>query len=150
MTGSVGRRLLRGRRPAADPDLEQALALLHALQDPATGGFIAPPEAFGVGVNTDTTAWVTSGLVQCGIDPQAPEWTTAQGKTPLDYLVSMQRPDGHFDWTEEYAGGAFETYSSVRPLTGVAFSSAPPGPPRRDQPGGAPGRRPWPPARRCR
>lgn len=38
----------------------------------------------------------------------------------------MQRPDGHFDWTGEYAGGAFETYSSVRPLGGAAFSSSPP------------------------
>ena len=38
----------------------------------------------------------------------------------------MQRPDGHFDWTDEYAGGSFETYSSVRPLGGAAFSSPPP------------------------
>ena len=100
--------------------------LLHTLQDPATGGFIAPPESFGVGVNTDTTSWVTSGLIQCGIDPQGPDWTTAQGKTPLDYLVSMQRPDGHFDWTDEFAGGAFETLDSVRPLGGIGFSTEPP------------------------
>ncbi|HTF09808.1 MAG TPA: hypothetical protein VK659_16695, partial [Asanoa sp.] len=108
-----------------DADLQQAFELLHSVQDPATGGFIAPPP-FGVGVNTDTTAWVASGLVQCGIDPQGPEWTTAQGKTPLDYLVSMQQPDGHFEWTGEYAGGSFETSSSVRPLVGVAFSTGPP------------------------
>jgi hypothetical protein len=126
MTGSAVAALCATGVAPGDPDLDQALSLLHDLQDPATGGFIAPPEAFGIGVNTDTTAWVTSGLVQCGIDPQAAEWTTAQGKTPLDYLVSMQRPDGHFDWTDEFAGGAFETYSSVRPLSGEAFSARPP------------------------
>jgi hypothetical protein len=126
MTGSVVAAFCAAGVGADDPDLEQAMQLLHSLQDPATGGFIAPPESFGVGLNTDTTSWVTSGLIQCGIDPQGAEWTTAEGRTPLDYLVSMQRPDGHFDWTEEYAGGAFETYSSVRPLGGVAFSSAPP------------------------
>jgi hypothetical protein len=126
MTGSVVAAFCAAGVGVEDPDLEQALILLHSLQDPASGGFVAPPESFGVGLNTDTTSWVTSGLVQCGIDPQGPEWTTAQGKTPLDYLVSMQRPDGHFDWTDEYGGGAFETYSSVRPLGGVAFSSAPP------------------------
>jgi hypothetical protein len=126
MTGSVVAAFCAAGVGVEDPDLGQALSLLHSLQDPASGGFIAPPESFGVGLNTDTTSWVTSGLVQCGIDPQGPEWTTAQGKTPLDYLVSMQRPDGHFDWTDEYGGGAFETYSSVRPLGGVAFSSAPP------------------------
>jgi len=126
MTGSVVAAFCAAGVAPGDPDLQQAFASLHSLQDPATGGFINPPESFGIGLNTDTTAWVTSGLIQCGIDPQGPEWTTAQGKTPLDYLVSMQRPDGHFDWTEEFGGGAFETYSSVRPLGGVAFSAAAP------------------------
>lgn len=126
MTGSVVAAFCAAGVTPGDPGLDQALALLHTLQDPATGSFIAPPESFGIGVNTDTTAWVTSGLVQCGIDPQGPEWTTAQGKTPLDYLLSMQKADGHFDWTTEFSGGAFETYSAVRPLMGVGFSTAPP------------------------
>lgn len=130
MTGSVVAAFCVAGVQPGDPDLDQAIDLLHSLQDPATGGFIAPPEAFGIGVNTDTTSWVASGLVQCGIDPQGPEWTTAQGKTPFDYLLSMQRPDGHFDWTGEFAGGAFETYSSVRPLMGAGFSA--PAPPRLD------------------
>jgi len=125
MTGSALAAFCAAGVKPDDPDLQQALALLHSVQDPATGGFVAPPP-FGIGVNTDTTAWVASGLVQCGIDPQAPEWTTGAGKTPLDYLVSMQRPDGHFDWTAEYGGGAFETYSAVRPLVGVPFSTAAP------------------------
>jgi len=126
MTGSVVAAFCAAGVGSGDPDLSEALTLLHSLQDPATGGFIAPPEAFGIGVNTDTTAWVTSGLIQCGIDPQGPEWTTAQGKTPLDYLLSMQQLDGHFAWTGEIDGGAFETYSAVRPLGGVAFSTEPP------------------------
>jgi hypothetical protein len=126
MTGSVVAAFCAAGVTPSDPDLSKALTLLHTLQDPATGGFIAPPESFGIGVNTDTTSWVTSGLIQCGIDPQGPEWTTSQGKTPLDYLVSLQRPDGHFDWTAEFAGGAFETYDSVRPLGGIGFSTAPP------------------------
>jgi prenyltransferase/squalene oxidase-like repeat protein len=126
MTGSVVAAFCAAGVSTNDPDLQQAFALLHSLQDPATGGFIAPPESFGIGVNTDTTAWVASGLIQCGIDPQSPQWTTDQGKTPLDYLVSLQRPDGHFDWTEEFAGGPFETYGSVRPLGGIGFSTAAP------------------------
>lgn len=126
MTGSVVAAFCAAGIGTGDPDLQQAFALLHSLQDPATGGFIAPPESFGIGVNTDTTSWVTSGLIQCGINPQGPEWTTDQGKTPLDYLVSLQRPDGHFDWTDEFAGGSFETYDSVRPLGGIGFSTAPP------------------------
>ncbi len=126
MTGSVVAAFCAAGVGVGDPDLQEALDLLHTLQDPATGGFVAPPESFGIGVNTDTTSWVVSGLIQCGIDPQGPEWTTAQGKTPLDYLVSMQQPDGHFKWTEEFDGGAFETFDSVRPLGGIGFSTEPP------------------------
>jgi hypothetical protein len=126
MTGSVLAAFCAAGVGPGDPDLARALALLHTLPDPETGGFIAPPESFGIGVNTDTTSWVTSGLIQCGIDPQGPEWTTAEGKTPLDYLVSLQRPDGHFDWTGEFAGGPFETFDSVRPLGGIGFSTEPP------------------------
>lgn len=125
VTGSAIAALCAAGAGPGDPDLQEALALLRANQDPATGGFVASA-LFGIGVNTDTTGWVASGLVQCGIDPQGPAWTTAQGKTPLDYLLAMQKPDGHFAWTEDYDGGAFETYSSVRPLAGVAFSTAPP------------------------
>lgn len=126
MTGSAVAAFCAAGVGPGDPDLDQAIELLHSLQDPASGGFIAPPESFGIGVNTDTTSWVASGLIQCGIDPQGPEWTTAQGKTPLDYLVSLQRPDGHFDWTGEFAGGPFETFDSVRPLGGIGFSTEPP------------------------
>jgi hypothetical protein len=126
MTGSVLAAFCAAGVGRGDSDLDQAVNLLHTLQDPATGGFIAPPESFGIGVNTDTTSWVASGLIQCGIDPQGPEWTTNQSKTPFDYLVSLQRPDGHFDWTDEFAGGAFETFDSVRPLGGIGFSTEPP------------------------
>ena len=135
------RRLLRGGRGYRRPRPGAGADLLHSLQDPATGGFIAPPESFGVGVNTDTTSWVASGLIQCGIDPQGPEWTTAQGKTPLDYLVSMQRPDGHFDWTEEYGGGAFETYRLGAAAGRGRLLDRATGAARRRQPGGAAGRR---------
>jgi hypothetical protein len=127
MTGAAVAAFCAAGVAPTDPDVAEAISLLHSLQDPETGGFIAPPESFGIGVNTDTTAWVASGLIQCGIDPQGPEWTTAQSKTPFDYLVSLQRPDGHFDWTDEYSAfGGFETYNAVRPLGGVAFSTAPP------------------------
>lgn len=126
MTGSVVAAFCAAGVGSEDPDLQQAFALLHSLQDPATGGFIAPPESFGIGVNADTTAWVTSGLIQCGIDPQGPQWTTGAGKTPLDYLVSLQRPDGHFAWTADLEAGPFPTWDSVRPLGGIGFSSEPP------------------------
>jgi hypothetical protein len=127
MTGATLAALCAAGASPSDPAVAQGLDFLQTAQDAANGGFAAP---FGIGVNTDTTGWIVSGLVQCGVDPQGPEWTTAAAKTPLDYLLSMQRPDGHFDWKEGFSGGAFETYSAVRPLAGAGFSA--PAPPRLD------------------
>ena len=139
MTGSVVAAFCAAGVTPSDPDLSKALTLLHTLQDPATGGFIAPPESFGIGVNTDTTSWVTSGLIQCGIDPQGPEWTTAQGKTPLDYLVSLQRPDGHFDWTERIRRRRLRDLRLGAAAGRHRLLDRAPGAARRGQPGGAAG-----------
>ena len=144
MTGSVVAAFCAAGVSPGDPDLNEALDLLHTLQDPATGGFIAPPASFGIGVNTDTTSWVVSGLIQCGIDPQGPEWTTAQGKTPLDYLVSMQRPDGHFDWTGEYRRRRLRDVRLGAAAGRGRLLDRAAGAARRVQPGGPTGRR------RCR
>lgn len=137
MTGATIAALCAAGASPSDPDVAQGLEFLRTAQDPASGGFAAP---FGIGVNTDTTAWIVSGLVQCGIDPQGPGWTSEEGRTPLDYLLSMQQPDGHFEWKEGFSGGAFETYSAVRPLAGAGFSA--PAPPRLD--GVSPAVRPAP------
>lgn len=123
MSGAALAALCAAGLSPSDPDLAQGLDFVRSAQDDASGGFAAP---FGIGVNTDTTAWIVSGLVQCGIDPQRPEWTTEAGRTPLDYLLSMQHADGHFEWKAGSAGGAFETYSAVRPLAGAGFSAPAP------------------------
>ena len=123
MTGAAIAALCAAGVTPQDPDLAARLALLHRLQDPATGGFVAPPRSSSGWLNTDTTGWVTSGLIRCGIDPQGPEWTTDQGKTPFDssspYSVPMAILTGP---TNTPPSAAFETFNSVRPLAGVPAS----------------------------
>jgi len=128
MTGAaIGALCEAGADPATDPAIQRGFAYLHTLQDPATGGFASPPF---FPVNTDSTGWVASGLIACGIDPQAPEWTTTAGKTPFDYLLSMQAPDGHFCWKTasacEEGSAAYTTWDSVRPLAGDTWSAVAP------------------------
>ncbi len=122
MTGAGIAALCAAGADASDPAVARALTYLRAAQDPVSGGFVSAT----LGLNTDTTGWVTSGLRRCGIDPQS--WTTAEGKTPLDFLISQQNPDGSFQWQ---AGDGNEdlyaTQDAVRPLAGAAFTaSAPP------------------------
>jgi hypothetical protein len=128
MTGAaIGALCDAGANPSTDPTIQKALAYLHTRQDPTTGGFSSPPF---FPVNTDSTGWVASGLISCGIDPQSLEWTTSEGKTAFDYLVSMQKPEGFFCWKTLASCGegstAYTTWDSVRPLAGDTWSATAP------------------------
>jgi hypothetical protein len=135
MTGAALAALCAAGATPQDPALARALSYLHASQDPATGGFVSAT----LSLNTDTTGWVTSGLRRCGIDPVS--WVTSQGKTPLDFLLAQQNPDGSFQWQ---AGDGNEdlyaTQDAVRSLAGAAFTA--PAPPRAQS--GEPAVRPAP------
>ena len=101
--------------------IAKAESYLHTVQDTATGGFINPT------VNTDSTAWVVSGLDACKLNPQAAEWTTSASKTPIDFLIAQQNEDGSFqrhahDEEEDF----YSTQDAVRALSGTGFIAPPP------------------------
>lgn len=74
-----------------------ALAFLRKSQRP-DGGFPEYP-ALEAESNVASTAWAVQGIWASGGDPET--WLTGSGLTteePLDYLESMQQPDGHLRW----------------------------------------------------
>jgi hypothetical protein len=108
----------------SDPAIKSALSYLKAEQAAEPAGSGAFESQFGV--NTDTTAWVVQGLNACGINPQGGEFTTSKGKTPIDFLISQQLPEGGFQY--EVGEGEADLYSSqdaVRALAGAGFTAAP-------------------------
>jgi hypothetical protein len=114
MTGAVLAALCETGAGASDPDVRGGLSFLEGRQDPASG-------ALG---NVDATGWAVSGLNACGVAMQGGRFTTSEGKTPADYLLSQQAPSGAFLF-----GGAANLYSTqnaVRALAGEAFSADPP------------------------
>src|ERR1700729_935124 len=121
LTGAALAALCTAGAPNTNPAIVKAESYLHTVQDTATGGFINPT------VNTDSTAWVVSGLDACKIDPQAAEWTTTASKTPIDFLIAQQNPDGSFqrkagDEEEDF----YATQDAVRALSGTGFIVSPP------------------------
>jgi hypothetical protein len=129
MTGAVIAALCASGATPGDPAVERALVYLHAAQDPSTGGFVSS----SLGLNTDTTGWVASGLRRCGIDPAS--WITAQGKSPLDFLLAQQNPDGSFQWRAgDENEDLYATQDAVRPLAGAAFTAPAPAPAEGDGP----------------
>jgi Prenyltransferase and squalene oxidase repeat len=123
MTGAGIAALCAAGADASDPTVAKAVDWLETKQDDATGGIAS---SF-FGPNADSTAWVVNGLRQCGVDPQGPEWTTATGKTPLDFLLALQQPSGAFVWA---LGDSFDnlyaTQEAVTALVGDGFGAEPP------------------------
>jgi len=116
--------------PAYDPAVVAGLDYLRGRLINASGGIEYfwgfPPGA----PNADTNAWVLDGLNACGIDPQSTEWTTAAGKTPVDYLLSLQVQSGPeaggIGYEDSSAGNFYATQDVLRALAGGSFVTAPP------------------------
>jgi hypothetical protein len=127
MTGAAIAALCEAGLPAYDPDVAEGLGLLRSLLTNATGGISYP-----FGDNVDTNAWVLSGLNACGIDPQSAAWTTAAGKTPVDFILSLQVQSGTeaggFEYQAGFGAGVYSTQDALRAIAGGVFTAAPPQP----------------------
>ncbi len=89
----------------------------------ATGAF-----ASSFGANTDSNGWAVQGLNACGIANQGADFTTAAGKTPIDFLVSQQLGGGGFRYTTGSTANAYASIDALRALAGGGFASTPPVP----------------------
>lgn len=100
---------------------ERAFAYLEDAQRP-DGGFPARPGA-GSESNVASTAWAVQGIWSAGGDPET--WRTGSGlasEEPLDYMESMQQPDGHIRWSASAdANGLWMTAYVVPAFAGHAL-----------------------------
>jgi len=124
MTGAAIAALCEAGAPTYDPAISAALGYLNG-RLAASGGIEylwGPP-------NADATGWVVSGLNACGIDPQSPAWTTSAGKTPIDFLLSLQVQSGAgaggFGYEDAGAANFYASQDALRAIAGAAFTAEP-------------------------
>ncbi|PKQ28041.1 MAG: hypothetical protein CVT63_04870 [Candidatus Anoxymicrobium japonicum] len=89
-TGAALQALAAAGEDRQSNTIKRALSYLRFCQA-SDGGFTWQAGAS----NTGSTAWCVQGLVAAGEDAGADAWAVS-GKTPLDFLSSMQKDDGHF------------------------------------------------------
>jgi hypothetical protein len=92
MTGAAIQALNAAGRHATHAQ-EAALSYLRTAQNAVEGGF--PEEPGEAEANVASTAWATQALWSAGVNPEA--WAP-DGVDPLDYIESLQQPDGHIRW----------------------------------------------------
>jgi hypothetical protein len=104
--------------------IAKAKAYLKSLLVDSTGAFTSE-----FGANTDSNAWAVQGLNACGIESQGSEFTTAEGKTPIDFLISQQLKAGSFKYLpSEKSADEYSSQDAVRALAGAGFTATPPEP----------------------
>jgi prenyltransferase beta subunit len=95
MTGAALQALIAAGR-SNDDAVKEGIAYLHHAQN-LDGGF---PEFPGESEsNVASTAWATQAIWAAGENPE--DWATGSGQEteePLDYMESLQAPDGHIAW----------------------------------------------------
>jgi Prenyltransferase and squalene oxidase repeat len=123
MTGAAIASLCAAGASAGDAHVAAGLDFLESVQNDANGGF----DSTFFGSNADSTAWAVDGLRACGIDPQGPRWTTGSGKTPLDFLLALQKASGAFRWAPgNDADNLYSTQNGITALVGDGFGAEPP------------------------
>lgn len=120
-TALVIQALIAAGKSVSSTTVISGLAYLDALQN-ADGGF---PYAAGDNPPSDTnsTAYVLQALIAAGEDPTASRWTPA-GKTPFDYLLDMQLPNGSFEWQPGTGANRLATQQALPALLGRAHPMA--------------------------
>ncbi len=78
------------------------------------GGFTYSP-AQNSGSDADSTAYVVQAIVAAGQEPVTTTWTV-DGNTPISYLLSLQLPDGSFEWQKGAGSNALATQQAVAAL----------------------------------
>ncbi|MFC8345115.1 hypothetical protein [Streptomyces sp. NPDC057280] len=125
MTGAAMAALCVSGVPNTDTDIVQAKAFLKSKLIASSGAFNAL-----FGVNTDSNGWAVSGLNACGINPQTGDFLTAQGKTPVDFLITQQfNPGGGFKYLpSDTSPSAYASIDGLRAVAGGGFTATPPTP----------------------
>jgi hypothetical protein len=109
--------LIAGGECITSPNITLALDFLKAAQK-SDGGFAYNP--FSSASDANSTAWVIQALWAAGKDPTATPWTV-NGKSPVDYLLAAQLPNGSFEWQPGLGSNQLSTQQAIPALLGMAF-----------------------------
>jgi hypothetical protein len=112
--------LIAAGEPLASAEITQGLAYLKAAQN-ADGGFPYSPEPPGSSASdANSTAYVMQALRAAEEDPSGPAWSMGSSN-PITFLLSLQLPDGSFEWKQGQGSNQLATQQAAVALLGNAF-----------------------------
>ena len=112
--------LIAAGEPVTSSSVVSGLAYLEDAQND-DGGFPYSPESqWGTDSDTNSTAYVVQALFAAGEDPLTGTWTVTNSN-PISYLLSMQLPDGSFEWQKDVGPNQLATQQAIPALLHRAY-----------------------------
>jgi hypothetical protein len=112
--------LIATGEPLSSTWVTQGLAYLKSAQN-ADGGFSYDPDSpASTASDANSTTYVLQALLAAGQDPAASEWSKGQNN-PILFLLSLQLPDGSFEWQKGLGASQVATRQAVVALLGRTF-----------------------------
>lgn len=114
--------LVAAGSPVTATEIISGLAFLKRAQM-ADGGFAYDPAAPEFGADANSTAYALMALTATGKDAAGETWSV-EGNTAVDFLLSLQLPDGSIEWQAGSGPNFLATAQAVTALLGEAYPLA--------------------------
>ncbi len=108
--------------PVTATEVVSGLAFLKSAQV-ADGGFLYDPAAPENGADANSTAYVLMALSAAGEDGGSEQWSV-DGSTAVDFLRSLQLPDGSLEWQAGTGPNLLATAQAATALLGKSYPLA--------------------------
>lgn len=108
--------------PVTATEVVNGLAFLKRAQV-AGGGFVYDPAAPENGADANSTAYVLMALSAVGEDAGSEQWSV-DGSTAVDFLRSLQLPDGSLEWQAGTGPNLLATAQAATALLGRSYPLA--------------------------
>ncbi|HDQ70618.1 MAG TPA: DUF11 domain-containing protein [Chloroflexi bacterium] len=115
--------LIAAGEPVTSTSVVSGLAYLEYAQNDDGGFPYNPDSTWGTDSDTNSTAYVVQALFATGEDPRTGTWTVTNSN-PISYLLSMQLPDGSFEWQKGYGADQMATQQAIPALLHRAYPLA--------------------------
>jgi hypothetical protein len=112
--------LIAAGEPVTSTSVVSGLNYLEYAQNEDGGFPYSPDSSYGTDSDTNSTAYVVQALVAAGEDPLTGTWAISNSN-PISYLLSMQLPDGSFEWQKGYGTDQWATRQAIPALLQQAY-----------------------------
>lgn len=113
--------LIGAGQSISSTEVISGLDFLKSAQNDDGGFTYDPSSAFNTDSDGNSTAYSIQAIQAAGQNPMGPDWTSADNKTPVDFLLSLQLSDGSFEYLPGTGSNPLATQQAVPALLGNPY-----------------------------